>query len=78
MSQRAYGILETKIFPNPTNSSLHIQTMENTNYSLVNMTGQKIISGKTTNLTTTIDVSDVQPGTYFARWKTINLIQCIK
>jgi PKD repeat protein len=67
MSQRAYGILETKIFPNPTNSSLHIQTKENTNYSLVNMTGQKIVSGKTNSITTTIDVSEVQPGTYFVR-----------
>ena len=58
---------EIKIFPNPVNQTMTINGLNNTNntFKLINILGQSVIDIK--NITnSTIDVSDLSEGIYFA------------
>lgn len=67
MGARSNGSVETKVFPNPTNSTLHIQTREGTRFQLVDLTGKAVRSGITQSTSTSLDVTDLMPGSYFIR-----------
>lgn len=59
--------LETRVFPNPTNDILHLQSIEGSRYQLVNATGQVVLSGITTNIITAIAVNQLNAGSYYIR-----------
>ena len=65
--------LEIKVYPNPTNGVLFIQTLHatslpaETEYCIMNLTGQILLHGNITNENQQIDVSGLAEGMYFIR-----------
>ena len=65
--------LEIKVYPNPTNGVLYVQTLHvtslptKTGYCIVNLTGQILLQGNITEETQQIDVSGLAEGMYFVR-----------
>ena len=65
--------LEIKVYPNPTNGILFVETVctpslpAATKYCIVDLTGQILLQGSITNETHQIDVSGLAEGMYFIR-----------
>ena len=65
--------MEIKVYPNPTNGILFVQTLRatslqaETKYFITNVTGQTLLSSHITNQTQQIDVSGLAEGMYFVR-----------
>ena len=65
--------LEIEVHPNPTNGILFVETVctpslqTETEYSIVNLTGQMLLSGQITEETQQIDVTGLVEGMYFVR-----------
>ena len=65
--------MEIKVYPNPTNDILFVQTLRatslqaETKYIITNVTGQTLLSGHITNETQQIDVTGLAEGMYFIR-----------
>jgi hypothetical protein len=59
--------LEGNIFPNPASDYITIQTVPGANYTLTNIQGQVVKEGKLSDTTSSIDVTDIQSGSYFIR-----------
>ena len=65
--------MEIKVYPNPTNGILFVQTLcatslqAETEYCITNLTGQTLISGHITDETQQIDVTGLAEGMYFVR-----------
>ena len=65
--------MEIKVYPNPTNGILFVETRcasspsAKTEYIITNLTGQILLQGKITSETQQIDVSDLVEGMYFVR-----------
>ena len=65
--------LEIKVYPNPTNDILFVETVctpslpEKTEYIITNVTGQTLLSGHITDETLQIDVTGLAEGMYFVR-----------
>ena len=65
--------MEIKVYPNPTNGILFVQTLRatsvqaETEYIITNVTGQTLLSGHITNETQQIDVTGLAEGMYFVR-----------
>ena len=65
--------MEIKVYPNPTNGILFVETLRatslqaETKYIITNVTGQTLLSGRITDATQQIDVSDLAEGMYFVR-----------
>ena len=65
--------MEIKVYPNPTNGILFVQTLRatslqaETEYIITNVTGQTLLSGHITNQTQQVDVSGLAEGMYFVR-----------
>ena len=65
--------MEIKVYPNPTNGILFVQTLRatslqaETKYFITNVTGQTLLSGHITDETQQIDVSELADGMYFVR-----------
>jgi photosystem II stability/assembly factor-like uncharacterized protein len=57
-----------KLFPNPATHSIHITTIENYNYELFNLAGQKISSGKIDVGTHSISVENLPAGNYLLQF----------
>ena len=63
---------EYSLFPNPANQTITITTKDRTiiqEVTIYNQTGQKVMQGKPVN--NTLDVSQLQPGIYIIKVKTI-------
>ena len=67
------NVLEIKVYPNPTNGVLFVQTLRatslptETEYCIINLTGQILLRGNITDGTQQIDVSGLAEGMYFVR-----------
>ena len=65
--------MEIKVYPNPTNGILFVETRRatslqaETEYIITNVTGQTLLSGHITNETQQIDVTGLADGMYFVR-----------
>ena len=65
--------LEIKVYPNPTNGILFVETCHGaslqaeTEYIITNVTGQTLLSGRITNEIQQIDVTGLAEGMYFVR-----------
>jgi hypothetical protein len=65
--------MEIKVYPNPTNGILFVQTLcatslpTETEYCITNLTGQTLLSGRITDETQQIDVTGLAEGMYFVR-----------
>ena len=65
--------MEIKVYPNPTNGILFVETVctpslpEATKYIITNVTGQTLLSGRITNEIQQIDVTGLVEGMYFVR-----------
>ena len=65
--------LEIKVYPNPTDGVLFVQTLHatslptGTEYSIVNLTGQILLQGNIADETQQIDVSGLAEGMYFVK-----------
>ena len=65
--------MEIKVYPNPTNGILFVQTLcamflsTETEYSIISLTGQTLLSGHITDAIQQIDVSGLDSGMYFVR-----------
>ena len=65
--------MEIKVYPNPTNGILFVQTLRatslqaETEYFITNVTGQTLLSGHITDETQQIDVTGLAEGMYFVR-----------
>ena len=65
--------LEIKVYPNPTNGILFVETRRatslqaETEYIITNVTGQTLLSGQITDEIQQIDVSGLAEGMYFVR-----------
>ena len=76
--------LEIKVYPNPTNGILFVETCHGaslqaeTEYIITNVTGQTLLSGHITNQTQQIDVSGLAEGMYFVRIQSDNAIHTCK
>jgi len=70
---------ELRVFPNPTTGQLRITNYElqNTDYTIYSVVGQKIMQGKLQDETTVIDVESLVKGMYYLRVgeKAINFIK---
>ena len=61
------------IYPNPTNEKIHIESSENGNYEILNISGQVLASGiTTTNQSNPIYIKGFKQGMYFVRYFTNN------
>jgi hypothetical protein len=58
---------EVVIYPNPASQSLNILHEGYTSIAIVNIAGKVIKSFKTTDVTSSVDVSDISQGSYFVR-----------
>ncbi|WP_310557374.1 reprolysin-like metallopeptidase [Flavobacterium sp.] len=62
-SDEKIGLVEIKLFPNPTSSILNIATVsEKATFKIYNLLGQTILNGKISN--SAIDVSNINTGNY--------------
>ena len=65
--------MEIKVYPNPTNGILFVQTCHGaslqaeTEYCITNLTGQTLLSGRISEETQQIDVTGLSEGMYFVR-----------
>ena len=65
--------MEIKVYPNPTNGILFVETRRatslqaETEYIITNVTGQMLLSGHITNEIQQIDVTGLAEGMYFVR-----------
>jgi len=65
--------LEIRVYPNPTDDILFVQTLHatslptETEYCIVNLTGQILLRGNITDETQQIDVTGLVEGMYFVR-----------
>ena len=63
--------MEIKVYPNPTNNVLFVETRLIASlpakYIITNVTGQTLLSGHITNETQQIDVTGLAEGMYFVR-----------
>ncbi len=63
-------ISEVKIYPNPSNGIISIESpIDNLSYNIINITGQTILSNEINNRKTTINLSSFEKGIYFIQLK---------
>ncbi len=62
-----YEMGSLKIYPNPVVSQLNVAVTENANYSLFNITGQLIKTGKVSQTDNSIDLQDLSKGCYLLK-----------
>ena len=60
-------VLETNIYTNPGSDYITIQMEPGTLFSLTNLQGQVLKEAKLVETTTSIDINDIESGTYFIR-----------
>lgn len=56
---------DVHIYPNPVSDRLRISNVDEANYVLVDVTGKTLSEGTFTRATSTVDVTMLEPGTYF-------------
>ncbi|MCX8080642.1 MAG: T9SS type A sorting domain-containing protein [Bacteroidia bacterium] len=67
------------LFPNPAGSHLNIKSeIENVKYSVLNMLGETVLSGKVQMGLNDINISQLKPGVYFVRFNASNKERVIK
>ncbi|MBK9271739.1 MAG: PKD domain-containing protein [Saprospiraceae bacterium] len=66
-SRSVTPVIETKVFPNPANHMIYLQTISGAKFQMVNITGQMVLSGTTQLAVQPIDVIGLEPGTYMLR-----------
>jgi len=65
---------KTKLYPNPVDRDLYVfHNTFNTvqTYSIINILGERLITGTNQNHTTIIDVKNLKPGLYFFFWESL-------
>ena len=69
MAPRNQPSFNLSLSPNPTLNSLNIKTnfTQNTQYSISDITGRILLSGKSTNQDFSIDISALAQGVYFIK-----------
>ncbi len=66
------------IYPNPVKNLLHLTSAGNYYYTVLDATGKEILTGKTVNPLTTLDLNDLDPGIYMIVIENEQLIKFIK
>ena len=67
------GIPDVTVFPNPARNEVYIEGAEKgTNYTLVNILGQQLLSGTITDEKQAVNTSNLRPGIYVIQLSTPN------
>ncbi len=69
---------ESKIYPNPTSDLIYVEAPLGTQYTLIDVTGQKILSGITNNNPTAVNLDKLSKGIYYLKVENTNKIETHK
>ena len=58
---------ESKVYPNPANTLIQIDAPQNSSYTLLDVTGQQVLSGVTTTNTTILNMGSLSKGIYYLK-----------
>lgn len=70
--------MTTKLFPNPAERELTIQTNKKVNYTIHNLLGKKVLAGELQNGTNKIDIQSLETGFYIINTGNSNLLKFVK
>lgn len=78
LSNQDFDIKSFKLYPNPSNGLLNLNSVVDTEYTIVNALGQVVESGKVVFGDNTIDIQKHSNGLYFLQFNNGNALKVIK